>query len=537
MNNPEQQVGLTTENVVVSQELTNTPNLEQTSAEQQPEVNVTAEPIKEATIPPVETAAPENPAPVISSESPVEVKTDSENIPSNPETPTIIVATDIKVEDNVYHSDSPEQKQKAQEKNEKRQKEEEIFNKLKELKDNNQFIEVEVLSRIRGGLRVAYEGIQMFLPVSHFSMKRNPSEEELQETVGKTIKVHIHELQEFDEGRKAVIVSRKQIHLDEFWESLQVGQIVKGKISSVATFGVFIDIGGVEGLVHISRLSKARIDDPTKYYKKGDPLDAVIVELDKSKNRIALSRKELEESPWKGMEAQLPAATKLEGIVRRMTEFGAYIEVKPGVDGLLRTPEISWTKRLRRPSDVLKIGQKIEVEVISISEEKQTISLSYKRTQPNPWNELKEKYPIDSEYEGTVLQVLPQGTVVTISEELDGFVPRSKMKDLIQGRKNALKAGDKIQVKITDLVPEEQSLILTPVLDEQMLAAAAAAAASAPSRERGERGERGERPQRRERSPRPSNEPMSDEPSQGSFTLIDLLSEDAKNSLFATLNE
>ncbi|MDP2366487.1 MAG: S1 RNA-binding domain-containing protein, partial [Ignavibacteria bacterium] len=298
-----------------------------------------------------------------------------------------------------------------------------VYLELLQIKENNETIEVEIKGRIRGGLRAIYKEMPLFLPASHFSLKRTPTEQELTDAAGKTMVVQVHELQEYDEGRKAVIVSRKHLLPEEFWTKLSVGDIIEGIVSSIATFGVFVDLGGVEGLIHISRLSQVHVDDPNKFMKKGDSVKAVVVELDRTKNRIALSRKELEESPWKDVENLFLVGTQYTGIVRRLTDFGAYIELKPGVDGLLRTPEISWTKRIKKPSDVLKAGSKIPVEILSVSEEKQTVSLSYKKTQPNPWHQLVDKYPVGTEYQGVVSQVMPQGCIIAINDEVDGFMP------------------------------------------------------------------------------------------------------------------
>ena len=342
------------------------------------------------------------------------------------------------------------------------------FAEVKQAFQENRPIEVNVYSRVRGGLRVFYKEAPLFLPASHYHLKKSPTDEELLEVVGKNITVKVHEIQEYDEGSMAVIVSRKKLLEDELWDSFKVGQVVEGKVSSIATFGVFIDLGGVEGLIHISRLAPYRIENLKEHFKIGDTLQAVIVEVDKANKRIALSRKELiDTKKWPATEEKYGVGTRHTGIVRRLTDFGAFVELEPMVEGLLRTPEISWTRRLRRPSEVLKVGDKIEVVVIDFNAEKKTISLSMKRTQENPWPKLHEKYPINSVYEGRVLQVVPQGCVVSISPELDGFLPRSKMKKILRGNKIPLKQGDKLKVFIADIVPNEESLILGLAEDEE----------------------------------------------------------------------
>ena len=398
----------------------------------------------------------------------------------------------------------------------------ELFKELAEIKQNNGSIDVFVQSRIRGGLRVVHKDMPMFLPASHFSNKRNPSEESLQEAIGKSFKVIIHEMQEDETHRKTVVVSRKQILEDDFWNSIKAGDVVEGAVSSIASFGIFIDLGGAEGLVHISRLSQVHIDDPRTYCKKGDVLKAVVVEVDKNRKRIALSRKELESSPWKGVSDEYPQGAKVKGLVRRMTDFGAYIEIRTGIDGLLRNNELSWTKRFRNVSDILTINQEVELEVLSVNEEKQSMSLSLKRTQENPWKELAEKYPVNLNTKGKIKQIVSQGCVVDVNGEVDGFMPRSKMKNLLKGKKVPYNVGDEIDVIIADIEPDKESLILAPVVveEEQTIA---------PKPQH--RDNRDNRDNRERNQKEPRFREVENEAGSNSFALGDLLSESMKKSL------
>jgi len=339
----------------------------------------------------------------------------------------------------------------------------EIYSELKSKIGKKETVEVEVKARIRGGLRVHYKDIPLFLPTSHFTLKRNPTEEELQNSIGEKFHVFIHEFQEFDEGRKAVIVSRKKILVKEMWNQIKAGDIIEGRISSVATFGVFVEFNGLEGLIHISRLSRTHIDEPSKLYKKGQEIKAKIIEINKEKNKIGLSSKEFEGSAWKGVSEEFKQGDHVKGTVRRLTEFGAYIELKRGVDGLLRNNELSWTKRLKNAAEILQIGQEITVEIMTISEEKENATLSLRRINPNPWKQLSEVLKVGSEHQGRVIQVIPQGAVINIMNEVDGFMPRSKMKYFMQGKKKIpFKSGDNLIITISDINPEEQSLILAP---------------------------------------------------------------------------
>lgn len=411
----------------------------------------------------------------------------------------------------------------SEEVNAKKQHFDEVYAKLKQAHENNESIEIDVNERRKGGLSVSYDGIPLFLPASHFSLYRNPSEDAMNEVVGQKLEVKVHEYQEDEFGRVSVIVSRKRILEETFWDTINVGDIVEGKVSSIASFGVFIDLGGIEGLIHISRLSKVHIDDPKNFVNKGDTMKAVVVDINREKSRIALSHKEMEASPWKGAEEEFPAGSKQKGIVRRLTDFGAYVELKPGVDGLLRLAELSWTKRIKKPSDVVEPNQEIDIEIVNISEERENATLSLKRTTENPWEKLKEIYPIGKELPGTVNQVMAQGAIVTIGEddyEVDGFMPRSKLKPIMKGKKIPYNIGDKLDVTIADLVADEETLILAPKISEEQM--------EAMQKERNQR-----RPSRRPAQQSSSSASSSD----SAFTLGDLISENQKKNLFNNLDD
>lgn len=394
------------------------------------------------------------------------------------------------------------------------------FAKLKSARENGSSIEVFVKDRIKGGLRVMFDDVPIFLPASHFGLRRNPSEEELAEAIGKNLKVYIHELTEDEDNRKTVIVSRKKAITDELWATIKVGDIVEGTVSSVATFGIFLDLGGLEGLIHISRLSQVHVSDTKTIAKRGDLMKAVIVEIDMEKNRIALSRKDLEESPWKGIEERYPIGTKVKGTVRRFTDFGAYIEIEKGVDSLLRIGELSWTKRIKHPSEVISLGQEIEVEVLTISEEKNTMHISYKKALPNPWDSIKARFEIGKTYNSIVKQVMTQGCVVTIENEVDGFMPRSKMRQLGRGKKIPYTLGEAVEIVITDVVPEQESIIIEPRLDEADILAA----------EQEDRA-RDERPQQNNKKFDNKKPEQNIEVPSGSFSMQDLLSDLMKEKM------
>ncbi len=380
-------------------------------------------------------------------------------------------------------------------KNERIEKLNEIFDELKGIKENNGTIEVEVISRIKGGLRVKYKDVEIFLPTSHFTLKRNAPENELQEAIGNKYEVEIHEFEESETGRKAVIVSRKNLLSKSFFENHKVGDIVSGKITSIANFGMFVDIEGMEGLIHISRISQERVEDLNTLFKVGDTVESKIIEISKSKNRLGLSKKALEPSQWDKYIDEIKEGDIIPGTIKRFTDFGMYIEVKPGVDGLARKNEFSWSKRIKHPSDIYTAEQNVQVYVMEFKPDNKVLILSIKRTQPNPWTDINSKYSIGTEIKGTINQINPQGIVISF-DEFDAFMPNSKAR---LAENNHFEIGENIEAKIADIVPEKETIILEPLHQ--------VAPEAIPNRQRSDRNERSERdenerPVRRERSER-----------------------------------
>lgn len=339
----------------------------------------------------------------------------------------------------------------------------EVIAKLKEIQKAGSTIVAKVEDKVKGGLKLSYEGIPIFLPASHYSLRPNPTEDELIQSVGDLLEVEILEINDdVPSHKRNIIVSRKRLLEDKFWNEIKEGQIIEGPVTSVTTFGIFIDIGGFEGLVHISRLSRKRVVSTKSFAKTGDKLKAVVIEVDKEKKRIGLSIADLEPSPWDGIAEKYPVNSIQKAVVKRLVDFGAFVELSDGIEGLIRNIDLSWTKRVNNPKDILTVGQTIDVQVMSINADKELLSLSYKHTQPNPWIELEQKINIGDEKIGIVKQVKPEGAVVTIDEEFDGFIPRSRMRNLLQGKKVPFKKGDSIEVIVADFIPAQQSLILEP---------------------------------------------------------------------------
>lgn len=342
-----------------------------------------------------------------------------------------------------------------------------VVSSLEKLIGTDETINVEVIAKAKGGLRVVYDTVPLFLPASHFSLERNVKDEKLDEAVNTKFDVKVTEVKQIGDG-KIVIVSRKELIQKELWEKIKVGEELTGKVSSITNFGVFLDLGGVEGLIHVSRLSHSHIDNPKNHFHKGDELTVKVVEVDKKNGKITLSKKALEDSPWKGAEEKYKAGESVKGKIKRLTDFGAYVELEPGVEGLLRVSELSWAKRINKPSDMLEENQELELKVLQISEEKGQAALSLKQNQENPWPALAEKYSKGAETSGKVEKVFDKGAIIRINDEVDAFMPISRISVLKENENDQpLKVGAEIAVKVIDSAAKDESLVVSPLLSEE----------------------------------------------------------------------
>jgi len=399
---------------------------------------------------------------------------------------------------------------------------EQLYPEIVAAKNGKTTLEVIGLRRVRGGILVGYKGMPLFLPTSHLSLKANPSENELLGLIQQTFPVHVHELN--DEDKTKVIVTRRKILRVDHMKDFQVGQIVEGKVVSFTDFGAFVNLGGVDGMVHVSAISRRRINHPSEVLKKGDTVRAVIKDINESGQRLSLSMRELEADPWQGAAAEFTPGSRHKGKVKSLTAFGVYVELKAGVEGLVHISEMSWARRIKHPSEIFQVGQEIEVQILEISEEKQKVSLGYKQTQPNPWATIAERFKVGDKIEGVVREAIERGVVVNIADDIDAFMPKGKMHPSLRGKAQPFQVGDKIEgLFVMDVVPDNHSLILGMEGFDQ----------GANKPERSERPERSDRGERGERRPRPQQQEQVAIPEQKQeVSLADLLSDDEKRKLF-----
>src|SRR5262245_8324734 len=306
----------------------------------------------------------------------------------------------------------------------KRQKEwEDILRKHKE----GDVVSGMVTRKIKGGLLVNI-GVNVFLPASQVDIRRPP---DIGDYINRTIECKILKI---DEARRNIVVSRRKLIEDQRAEmkarllsEIEPKQVRKGVVKNIAEFGAFVDLGGIDGLLHITDMSWGRITNPHDVVKIDQELEVYILQVDKEKEKIALSLKHKQPSPWQNVEGKYPVGSRHQGEVVNIMSYGAFVKLEPGIEGLVHISEMSWTKRINHPSELVQIGDQIEVQVLNINQEKQEISLGMKQVQPNPWDQVAERYPPGTIISGTVRNLTNYGAFIEIEEGIDGLLHVSDM--------------------------------------------------------------------------------------------------------------
>jgi small subunit ribosomal protein S1 len=306
----------------------------------------------------------------------------------------------------------------------KRQKEwEDILRKHKE----GDVVSGMVTRKIKGGLLVNI-GVNVFLPASQVDIRRPP---DIGDYINRTIECKILKI---DEARRNIVVSRRKLIEDQRAEmkarllgEIEKGQVRKGVVKNIAEFGAFVDLGGIDGLLHITDMSWGRITNPHDMVKIDQELEVYVLAVDKDKEKIALSLKHKQPSPWQDVQAKYPVSSRHTGEVVNIMSYGAFVKLEPGIEGLVHISEMSWTKRINHPSELVQIGDQIEVQVLNINQDKQEISLGMKQVQPNPWDKVAERYPTGTVITGTVRNLTNYGAFIEIEEGIDGLLHVSDM--------------------------------------------------------------------------------------------------------------
>jgi small subunit ribosomal protein S1 len=290
-----------------------------------------------------------------------------------------------------------------------------VWDKIKEAHDAQTIVEGIPKRRIKGGLKVDLFGVEAFLPGSQVALRRIPN---LEDMLGKKLRFRILKV---NKRRRNIVISRRVVLEDErqsmkedLLKELEVGQTRQGVVKNITDFGAFVDLGGIDGLLHITDMSWGRIRHPSELVAIGDELTVRVLSFDPDRERISLGLKQLAEYPWENVEEEFPVNTKVRGKVVSITDYGAFIELKEGVEGLVHISEMSWTQHVRHPSKILGIGDIVEVKVLNVNKAEEKISLSLKRTESDPWQDLDTKYPVGTRIEGRVRNLTDFGAFVQL---------------------------------------------------------------------------------------------------------------------------
>ena len=341
-----------------------------------------------------------------------------------------------------------------------------FMRRWKELKDafeNEKIIKGKIVRRIKGGLIVDLGVVQAFLPGSQVDVRPI---QDFDIYLDREIEIRIVK---FNESRKNIVVSHKIILEDSLQEQrealfkeLEVGSILEGRVKNVTDFGVFVDLGGIDGLLHITDLSWGRVNHPSEVLSMNDLITVKVIEYDEDRKRVSLGLKQLAPHPWEDVEIKFPIGNVVKGKVVSLTNYGCFIELEPGVEGLVHVSEISWTKHIKNPSEVYNMGDEVDAKVLSIDIEDKKISLGVKQLTPDPWDEIEEKYMVGTVHKATVQNLTQFGAFAALEEGIDGLVHVSDLSwtKVVKHPKEVVEKDQEIEVRILEISRENRRISL-----------------------------------------------------------------------------
>ena len=320
-----------------------------------------------------------------------------------------------------------------------------------------------IKSAVRGGLLVKIDDVEAFLPGSQVDVT---PVKELDPYVGQTYDFKVIKI---SSERRNLIVSRRELiegtlaeKKAELLASLQQGEVRKGRVKNITDFGAFIDLDGIDGLLHITDMSWGRVKHPSEVLKVGQELDVMVLDVDRERERISLGLKQTQSNPWDSIQEQFPVGSRVQGKVVNLAAYGAFVEIAPGIEGLVHISEFSWTKRVARASDMLAVGDEVQVVVLSVDVKNQKIALGIRQTQDNPWDTVQERFPTGSKITGKVRNFTAYGAFVELEEGIDGMIHISDMSwtRKINHPSECLQKGQIVEAVVLDVNPKEQRISL-----------------------------------------------------------------------------
>lgn len=338
-----------------------------------------------------------------------------------------------------------------------------VWERITKAYGSKEVLQGKVMRRIKGGLIVDILGIDAFLPGSQIDVR---TVRDFDQYLGKVMDFRVVKINSPSDN---IVISHKALVEEEMADqrkavlaSLEKGQILEGTVKAIADFGVFVDLGGVDGLIHITDLSWGRVNHPSEIVKLDQTINVVVLDYDEPKKRISLGFKQLQPHPWENIETKYSVGSRVTGKVVSLTDYGAFIEIERGIEGLIHISEMSWTQHIKHPSQVVSMGQMVEAIVLSLDKENKKISLGMKQLEPDPWMTLMQKYPVGSRHTGAVRNITNFGVFVELEQGVDGLIHISDLSwtKKIRHPGEVVKKGDQIEVVILDVDTQQRRISL-----------------------------------------------------------------------------
>ena len=325
-----------------------------------------------------------------------------------------------------------------------------IWDEIRRSYEKGEVINGTILARTKGGLMVDI-GVRAFLPGSQVDLR---PVRDLDKLIGKSFPMKVIKL---NQRRGNIVLSRRELLeeerrtlKDKTLQSLEEGKVISGKVKNITEYGAFIDLGGLDGLLHITDMSWGRVSHPSELFAVGDEIEVVVLKFDRVAERVSLGYKQRTKDPWDGADQRFPVGSRIRGKVVSLTDYGAFVELAEGIEGLVHISEMSWTQRVKHPSKVVSVGDPVEVMILDVDQVNKRISLGMRQTEPNPWLSVGERYPVGGRVEGTIRNLTDFGAFVELDEGIDGLIHVSDMSwtKRVRHPSEVLKRGDKVEAVV-----------------------------------------------------------------------------------------
>lgn len=334
------------------------------------------------------------------------------------------------------------------------------WEKVQEIYEADGVIEGTIVRRVKGGLKVDI-GIDAFMPASQLTFRPMG---DLERYLGERMELKIIKL---TKRRRNVVVSRRKLleeqragEKEKLLQTIEVGKVLRGEVKNITDFGAFVDVGGIDGLLHVTDMSWGRVKHPSQIVQVGQGIEVMVLSFDPQSERISLGLKQKTQNPWKSAVDRYPVGTVVRGRVVSMTDYGAFVQLEEGIEGMVHVSEMSWTRRVRHPNEILALDAEVDVMVLTVDPDSEKIALGIKQTQPNPWKQLAERYPVNSTVTGTVRNLTDYGAFVQIEEGIDGLLHVSDISwtKKVPHPSEILEKGQEVTVKILSIDPESEKI-------------------------------------------------------------------------------